>query len=200
MSPRTEEQLAAHRKAKREHIVSEALHLFATRGYFNTSISDIAKEVKMSKGLLYSYFENKEELLNAAIDFVLKEATDLNLSEDRLKDLNPEEIISEVIEGFFTVLEEKKELWGLIVSLAIHVASIPSVHQTISTIYKDLAQQLQELFIAMGHPDPENEAFKLGALIDGIGIQYMVFGDSYPLKKIKENIINGYMNQKNEEQ
>ena len=196
MSPRTEEQLAAHRRAKREQIVSEALHLFATRGYFNTSISDIAKEVKMSKGLLYSYFENKEELLNAAIDFALKEATELNLSEDQLKELGPKEIIREIIEGFFRVLEEKKELWSLIVSLAVHVASIPSVHQTISAVYTDLTLQLQELFASMGHHDPENEAFKLGALIDGIGIQYMVFGESYPLNKIKENIINGYMNQK----
>ncbi len=196
MSPRTEKQLAEHRTAKREQIVSDALFLFATRGYFNTSISDIAKEVKMSKGLLYSYFENKEQLLNAAIDFALKEATELNLTEDQLKELTPKEIIKEIIEGFFTVLEEKKELWSLIVSLAIHVGSIPSVHTTISKVYKDLTLQLQELFVSMGHPDPENEAFKLGALIDGIGIQYMVFGESYPLRKIKENIINGYMNQK----
>lgn len=196
MSPRTEKQLAAHRKAKRDQIVSEALYLFATRGYFNTSISDIAKEVKMSKGLLYSYFENKEQLLNAAVDSALKEATELNLTEEQLKELSPKEIIREVIEGFFTVLEEKKELWGLIVSLAIHVGSIPSIHKTISTVYEDLTLQLQELFIGMGHHDPENEAFKLGALLDGIGIQYMVFGESYPLKKIKEDIINGYTNQK----
>ncbi len=196
MSPRTEKQLAAHRKAKREQIVSEALYLFATRGYFNTSISDIAKKVKMSKGLLYSYFENKEQLLNAAIDFALKEATELNLTEEQLKELDPKEIIREVIEGFFKVLEEKKELWSLIVSLAIHVGSIPSVHKTISKVYEDFTLQLQELFISMGHHDPENEALKLGALIDGIGIQYMVFGESYPLKKIKENIISGYTNQK----
>ena len=197
MSPRTEKQLAAHRKAKREQIVSEALYLFATRGYFNTSISDIAKKVKMSKGLLYSYFENKEQLLNAAIDFALKEATELNLTAEQLKELDPKEIIREVIEGFFKVLEEKKELWSLIVSLAIHVGSIPSVHKTISKVYEDFTLQLQELFIGMGHHDPENEALKLGALIDGIGIQYMVFGESYPLKKIKENIISGYTNQKN---
>ncbi|WP_422081320.1 TetR/AcrR family transcriptional regulator [Ulvibacterium sp.] len=196
MSPRTEKQLDAHRALKRKQIIMGALQLFATSGYFNTSISDIAKEVKMSKGLLYSYFENKEQLLNAVVDFALKEATELGLAEGHLKDLGPKEVIREVIEGFFRVLKEKKELWSLIVSLALHVGSIPSVHKTISNVYTDLAQQLEELFIGIGYENPENEAFKLGALMDGIGIQYMIFGESYPLNKIKENIINDYMNPK----
>lgn len=173
-----------------------ALQLFATRGYFNTSIRDIAKEMKMSKGLLYSYFENKEQLLNAVIDFALKEATELNLSEEDIKGLDPKETVRKFIERFFSVLEEKKTLWSLIVSLALHVGSIPSIQKTISNVYKGLISQLQELFVGIGHHDPENEAFKLAALMDGIGIQYLIFGKSYPLDKIKENIISGYIDAK----
>ena len=194
MSPRTEKQLVAHKKAKREQIIRGALQLFANNGYFNTSINDIANELKISKGLLYNYFDNKEQLLNEVIDFALKEASELNLSEEDLKDLSPVEIFKEVIEGYFKLLEEKKELWSLIVSLAIHVGSIPSVHQTISSVYEELTKQLQDLFAMIGNKDPENEAIKLGALMDGVGIQYMIFGESYPLNKIKENIINGYIN------
>lgn len=196
MSPRTEKQLDAHRALKRKQIIMGALHLFATKGYFNTSIRDIAEEVKISKGLLYSYFENKEQLLNAVLDFALKEATELGLSEEDLKELHPKEIIGEVIEGFFRMLEEKKVLWRVIVSLALHVGSIPSVQKTISLVYSDLTRQLEELFARIGHQDPQNEAFKLGALMDGIGIQYLIFGDNYPLNKIKENIIKNYINSK----
>lgn len=196
MSPRTEKQLKEHKKAQKEKILQGALKLFATKGYFNTSVSDIANKLKISKGLLYNYFDNKERLLNEAVDFALKEASELNLSEDDLKNLSPEEIFIAVVEGYFKLLEEKKELWSLIVSLAIHVGSIPSVHKTISSIYEELTKQLGELFTMIGHHDPENEAVKLGALMDGIGIQYMIFGESYPLNSIKENIIKGYINSK----
>ena len=73
MSPRTEKQLKEHKKAQKEKILQGALKLFATKGYFNTSVSDIANKLKISKGLLYNYFDNKERLLNEAVDFALKE-------------------------------------------------------------------------------------------------------------------------------
>ncbi len=40
-----------------------ALNLFVKRGYHETKISDIAEAVPMSTGLLFHYFESKEELL-----------------------------------------------------------------------------------------------------------------------------------------
>ena len=65
MSPRTEEQFEEIRESKKNLIQEVALELFATRGYHSTSISMIAKEADISKGLLYNYFESKEELLNS---------------------------------------------------------------------------------------------------------------------------------------
>jgi AcrR family transcriptional regulator len=52
----------------RQRLVQAALKLFATRGYHNTSISDILKESGCTRGLLYYYFSSKEELGYAAID------------------------------------------------------------------------------------------------------------------------------------
>lgn len=40
-----------------------ALTLFVERGYYDTKITDIAAAVPMSTGLLFHYFESKEELL-----------------------------------------------------------------------------------------------------------------------------------------
>ena len=193
MSPRTEKQLAAHKEAKKIEVIRGALQLFANRGYFNTSINDIAKELKISKGFLYNYFASKEELLNAVIDFALKEASELNFSEEELRDLSPVEIFQKFIDGYFVLLKEKKELWRLIASLAIHVGSIPSVHKTISIVYEKLTHDLETLFVMIGHKEPANEAIKLGALMDGIGIQYLIFGESYPLEEIKKNIMRTYI-------
>ncbi len=97
------------------------------------------------------------------------------------------------IDGYFEMLKEKKELWRLITSLAIHVSSIPSVHETILSVYEGLIGQLEELFVMLNYENPKKEAIKLGALMDGIGIQYLIFGEDYPLEQIKENIITGYI-------
>jgi len=56
-----------HQTGTREHILNVALHLFATRGYWSTSMDEIAKEVGVSKPAIYHYFTGKEALLLALI-------------------------------------------------------------------------------------------------------------------------------------
>lgn len=193
MSPRTKKQLEAHRVTRQNEILIEALRLFASKGYFNTSINDIAKKTEISKGLLYSYFDNKEQLLNAAIKYALLEATKFNTA-IAVSGLNPDERISKAIDTFFTILTDKKELWSLVVSIAIHVGTIPSVHAIISEAYKGISMEFKALFEDVGIPYSEEEALKLVALLDGIGIQYLIFQEAYPLDTIKNNIKKTYIN------
>jgi AcrR family transcriptional regulator len=56
----------------RQRLVQAALKLFVTRGYHNTSISDILRESGCTRGLLYYYFSSKEELGYATIDETLR--------------------------------------------------------------------------------------------------------------------------------
>ena len=58
----------------RLRIIQVATRLFASKGYEHTSISDIAKEVGLSDGSIYTYFGNKEELLLSIPDRWLKDA------------------------------------------------------------------------------------------------------------------------------
>jgi AcrR family transcriptional regulator len=52
----------------RQRFVQAAIALFATRGYHNTTIADIAKETGYSRTAVRYYFSSKEELGYAAID------------------------------------------------------------------------------------------------------------------------------------
>jgi len=54
-------------KAQRtkEHILDTALGLFATKGYAETTLRDIAREAQVSLGLTYRYYARKEDLLLA---------------------------------------------------------------------------------------------------------------------------------------
>jgi AcrR family transcriptional regulator len=53
--------------AKRRQIIEGARTVFLSRGFDASSMGDIAKEAGVSKGTLYVYFKNKEELFGAIV-------------------------------------------------------------------------------------------------------------------------------------
>lgn len=55
-------------KYSREYILRRAFDVFMQKGYDSASISVLQKELCMSRGAMYRYFENKEELFRAVID------------------------------------------------------------------------------------------------------------------------------------
>lgn len=50
------------KEQRRQLIIFKALELFAQKGYSDTKIGDIAKAANMSVGLMFHYFESKEQL------------------------------------------------------------------------------------------------------------------------------------------
>jgi AcrR family transcriptional regulator len=67
MSPRTKEQYAKIRENRKEEILHAALELFAKQGVSHVTMQEIAVTAGISKGLIYSYFKSKDELLNELI-------------------------------------------------------------------------------------------------------------------------------------
>lgn len=57
---------------KRLELVEIAFNLFMTQGYEYTTINDILKSAKISKGALYHYFVDKEEILDAVLEYIIK--------------------------------------------------------------------------------------------------------------------------------
>jgi AcrR family transcriptional regulator len=63
------------KKAKRQRrpqerpdeLAASALRLFTERGYFSTTIDDVANAAGVTKGAVYHHFESKEELLLTAV-------------------------------------------------------------------------------------------------------------------------------------
>ncbi len=57
------------KEEKKNNIIENALKLFSTKGFYNTTIPDIAKAMSMSVGNMYNYFKSKEELAKYAIKY-----------------------------------------------------------------------------------------------------------------------------------
>jgi AcrR family transcriptional regulator len=53
------------KEERREQILDAALRVFSEKGFAGASIRDIAREVGVTEGLLYHYFESKEQLMHA---------------------------------------------------------------------------------------------------------------------------------------
>ena len=53
--------------ALKERIIRESLRLFSLKGFLSTSIDDIMREAKTSKGGLYNHFKSKDDILFAVL-------------------------------------------------------------------------------------------------------------------------------------
>ncbi len=97
------------KEEKKLQIIRTACKLFAERGYYNTSMPDIAKELGMSVGNLYNYFESKEELAKEVMLTVSRWVA------QRLRSINEEDIpvkkkIAKLVESFFEISLKEPEL------------------------------------------------------------------------------------------
>ena len=61
---------------KRRRIFEAGLQVFSEAGYNDASTNSIVKEATISKGSLFKYFQNKEDLYFYVLDTVIEELTD----------------------------------------------------------------------------------------------------------------------------
>src|ERR671939_503365 len=48
---------------KHQQIIEAAVRVFARNGYYNSRVSDIAREAGVASGTIYLYFKTKDEIL-----------------------------------------------------------------------------------------------------------------------------------------
>lgn len=53
---------------RRKQILKAAVEVFAERGFHRTRVSDIAKRAGVAYGLIYHYFDSKDDVLNSLFD------------------------------------------------------------------------------------------------------------------------------------
>ncbi len=55
-------------KERRQQILEAAMNCFSRKGYYSSSMDDIAAELSFSKSLIYYYFKNKRDIFLAILD------------------------------------------------------------------------------------------------------------------------------------
>ena len=88
----------------RDEILKAAIQLFANRGFHETSMSEVAREAKVSKALIFWHFKTKEELFLAVLNKLLEPYV-IDFAEESEK-LDAREQIKKLIGGYVNFVRE----------------------------------------------------------------------------------------------
>ncbi len=94
---------------KHEQIIRAAIKTFARKGFYNTRISDIAKEANIADGTIYLYFKNKDTLLVSLFEESMDQI--IQMVKGRLANIDdPIEQLREFIKFHFEMVRYDKFL------------------------------------------------------------------------------------------
>jgi AcrR family transcriptional regulator len=189
MSPRTKQQNDEIRLESSKKIIEAAFELIARNGYESTSISQIAEKAGVSKGLVYNYFESKEELLERMVQGAFSEG---EVALQNLITNDPARTLENFFKLFFNELRQRPEHWRLITELTFKIDKFKFVHDIAVEKINGYTTLFESLLTQIGIPNPKGEAKLIAALFDGIGVQYLVIRENYPLNEIETYLINKY--------
>jgi AcrR family transcriptional regulator len=97
------------KEAKKEQIMKTALELFAKKGFYNTTIADIAREMGMSVGNMYNYFPSKESLAKELLIYTSKKFGE-EIRKINEMDISSKEKIKKIVELYFKKAKTEPEL------------------------------------------------------------------------------------------
>lgn len=109
MSIKIEDNKQNKKEQRKEQIMQGALELFASKGFYNTTIPDIANALKMSVGNMYNYFKSKDILAKEIIGFISKYLGH-KLQEINEMNISTEEKTKKIIEIYFKTALSKPEM------------------------------------------------------------------------------------------
>lgn len=170
------------RAARREEILSAAVHLFARQGFSATRIEDVAAEAAIAKGSVYLYFDNREALLAAAFER-LTERSGRILAQAGPDQRPALERLAALVHSVVTMLADEPELTRVLVDLwaaGRHTGQGEPVRLDMATVYREYRTVVAELLreaaedgdVRRGCGDPE--ATVIVAAIEGCLIQWLM--------------------------
>jgi AcrR family transcriptional regulator len=168
----------------RTKILETAARLFATHGYENTSLSQVARDAAVSKALIFWHFETKENLFRAVLSRTV-EPYSLDLDLDGLSET---EQLKKLIDLYYEFVTENLYSVRFFLSLFLRDEAPQSdLFARILELYEMYRCQLREIIergqqngtIAL-HVDAASQAGLILSALNGILVQGFVFAESGP--------------------
>ncbi len=186
----------------RKQIVDASTQLFVRKGFFGTTISDLANATGLTKGAFYHHFKNKDALFFAVIESV-RQTWNKAVARDVLTSKNALTRLTILIENHTRLLIENEHMCILLNGLIMEMDGVnPDFMITLQEVYEDLASFIESI-VKKGQEageirpdlDPRLIAFNIINMLRGIGcvpIFKRIGVDSTALTdNLKEMLVDG---------
>ena len=188
MSPRTEKQFQDIRSSRKYQIIKAALKIFAEEGYHKASIAQISQEANISKGLIYNYFESKKDLLK---EVLYQGIEGIKESFSQIEDeLDAPEELEIFIKGGIGIMEDESDFYKFYFAVIMQPEVYAIVKENYPEYVGELLERVAKYFKDKGDPHPVEKATVLAALMDGLGMYYLMAPEMYDLKVYEKIIID----------
>jgi AcrR family transcriptional regulator len=186
MAPRSEEQFEEIREARKAEILEAAFELFATEGYHGASVSKIAKQAGISKGLMYNYFNSKEDVLRAVMRDIMDQVTN-RFDVESIEKLEEKDVFNWV-DLSFDVVSEDPVKWRLYTSLSTQPEVTPILIEEASGNIGSFVTKLQDFLKGKKVKDPMFWVSQIAAYVDGVQMHILLSPEQFPIEKSKKAI------------
>jgi AcrR family transcriptional regulator len=189
--PRT---TAAHATEMRQRILDGAHRAMLSGGYRGTTMPAIAAVADVSVGLLYRYFDSKEELYLAMCEGVTQAQLD-ELAAQMGQIADPRERLSRAVGYFVESLDTER--WGAIITTGWAEADIKPALRDMLRRRCDQIRAFATMFlreaIALGEVEPEVDVEELSLaatmLMDGVIAHQAETGDRFDPALVERSVI-----------
>lgn len=160
----------------RMQIITCATELITQKGVYNTSLADIAKTVKMSKGTLYYYYPSKEHLINDIAEQHLGNITNVLISwiDSLSHGMTSAEAVKGLVGSLFGEAAMAKVHFALLNEAVLGNESL--IHK-LQTKYRELNVMLEAGFLkTSGHNPEQIKLFSrvFFAMLEGYALQKLL--------------------------
>lgn len=135
------------RRERRERLLEAGLDLLGTRGYAQTTVSDVLDRAGLTSRYFYEHFENREALLVAVYDEVIARGYGASADAMVRHDADPLAVtIPAQLDAFYEVVVDDPRLARVIFVEAVGVSPTMEAHrrQVLRRISASLARRLAE--------------------------------------------------------
>lgn len=168
----------------RDEILKAATHLFANRGFHETSMSEVAREARVSKALIFWHFKTKEELFLAVLNRLL-EPYFIDFAEEA-QILDERQQILKLVEFYLLFVRDNLSSVRFFLAQMLREQNLSeTLNEQVMKLYNGYRGMLVELITRAQQRGlcetgfaPETAAGFIVSALNGLLIEFLFVGDS----------------------